>query len=72
MLKQYGILLLYIVVIAFLLLSACAKKDVTIPELRPPIRLPDIDEEEGEDLPEEDTAVDEEILEEDWLDERDN
>ena len=72
MTKRYGfILTLYILATAALLIVACAKKDtISIPEQRPPVQLPDIDEEEiyGGDLPETDTAQAAEVKEEDLLD----
>ena len=72
MTKRYGfILTLYILATAALLIVSCAKKDViSIPEQRPPVQLPDIEEEEiyGGDLPETDTAQAAEVEEEDLLD----
>jgi hypothetical protein len=72
MTKRYGfILTLYILAAAALLIVACAKKDaISIPEQRPPVQLPDIDEEEifGVELPETDTAQAAEAIEEDLLD----
>ena len=72
MTKRYGfILTLYILATAALLTVSCAKKDtVSIPEQRPPVQLPDIDEEEifGVELPETDTAQRSDVGEEDLLD----
>jgi hypothetical protein len=72
MTKRYGfILTLYILATAALLIVSCAKKDtVSIPEQRPPVQLPDIDEEEifGVELPETDTAQRSDVGEEDLLD----
>ena len=72
MTKRYGfILTLYILATAALLIVSCAKKDtVSIPEQRPPVQLPDIDEEEifGAELPETDTAQRSDVGEEDLLD----
>ena len=72
MTKRYGfILTLYILAAAALLIVACAKKDtISIPEQRPPVQLPDIEEEEiyGGDIPETDTAQAAEVGEEDLLD----
>tara|TARA_Y100001951_G_scaffold103250_1_gene111669 strand:- start:1123 stop:1353 length:231 start_codon:yes stop_codon:yes gene_type:complete len=72
MIKRYGIILtLYIIATSALLIVACAKQDtISIPEQRPPVQLPDIEEEEiyGGALPETDTAQPAEVEEEDLLD----
>ena len=71
MIKQYRIIVLYIIATIALLIVACAKQDtISIPEQRPPVQLPDIEEEEiyGGDLPKTDTAHAVEVEEEDLLD----
>ena len=67
MIKKYGITLVYILGITALLVVACTKQEtISIPEQRPPVQLPDIDD---EDIPEIDTGYDDEKPEEDLLDE---
>jgi len=72
MIKQHGIITLYIIAAIALFTVACAKQDtITIPEQREPVRLPEIEEEDiygGDDLPETDTAQAAEVEEEDLLD----
>ncbi len=66
MIKQYGIITLYIIATVTLLIVACAKQDtISIPEQREPIPFPDLD---IEGMPEIDTAQGDEAVEEDLLD----
>ena len=61
MIKQYGI-----IATVALLIAACAKQDtISIPEQREPISFPEIN---IEDIPEIDTAQDNEAVEGDLLD----
>ena len=63
MIKRYGLVLFCVALQAFMVCSAsaCAKKDtVSIPEQRPPVQLPELDEEdlyEDIDIEEVDTAI---------------
>jgi len=66
MFKKYGITLLYVIGIMALLIAACTKQEtISIPDMRPPLQLPDVD---AEDIPEIDTGYDDEKEEEDLLD----
>ena len=68
MFKQYGLLIFYVMVALFMFLVSCAKKNTTTLERRPPILLQEISQEDFDVLPEEDTSVNEEVIEEDLLD----
>ena len=66
MIKQCGIIGLYIIAAIALLIMACVKQDtISIPEQREPIPFPEIN---IEDIPEIDTAQGDEAVEEDLLD----
>ena len=66
MIKQYGIITLYVIATIALLIVACVKQDtISIPEQREPIPFPEIN---IEDIPEIDTAQGDEAVEEDLLD----
>ena len=66
MIKQCGIIGLYIIAAIALLIVACVKQDtISIPEQREPIPFPEIN---IEDIPEIDTAQGDEAVEEDLLD----